>query len=168
MTTIANELICAELMFQNFFDGLPPHDIAALVSCLVAERLGQRDEEQRVPKHLEETVDEMGEIADNLAKAMKEAGVEFDEEKWEEQTVNPAGMTATMLWVQGRSFQECLRESAIPEGGLVRLLLQTAAQLGCFAKGAMLMGNKLTADKFEEASTMMKRGIIFGASLYLD
>jgi superfamily II RNA helicase len=168
MTTIANELICAELIVQNFFDALPPQDIAALASCLVAERLGKQDEESRVPEHLEEKVDELYMIADALRDEMRNANVEYDEDKRDDEKINPAGKTATALRVQGRPFSQCLNEAAIPEGGLVRLLVQTAAQLVCFAKGAMLVGNKAIADLFEEAGTMMKRGIIFGASLYLD
>jgi hypothetical protein len=68
----------------------------------------------------------------------------------EDEIINRAGMTATMLRVQGRFFCECLHSTAIPEGGLVRLPVQTAAQLVCFTKGAMLMGNKAIADLFEE------------------
>jgi superfamily II RNA helicase len=168
MRTVANELVCAELVIRNFFDALAPADIAALASCVVAERIGNRDEEIDLPDYLQEKVDEMQEVADIVGDAMYQAGVEFDSEKWDSETVNPAGMIATMLWVQGNPFSECLAGASIPPGSLVRLLLQTGQQLSCFAKGAMLMGNKETADKFDQASTMVKRGIIFGASLYLD
>jgi superfamily II RNA helicase len=78
------------------------------------------------------------------------------------------GMAATRKWVRGETFASCLEVSPMSEGTLVRLLLATTALLMCFAKGATLMGNKARAEKLEDTSTLMKRGTVFTASLYLD
>jgi hypothetical protein len=88
-----------------------------VVSGIVAERLGQNDEEDRLTRYLEEKVDEISEIENNLADAMRESNVNFGEENREGQIVNTAGMTAVILWVQGKSFQEPVKDLDISEGG---------------------------------------------------
>jgi superfamily II RNA helicase len=166
MTTAANELICAELIVRNFFNDLPPDEAAALISCLVLEK-GSKDQ-VAAPEAFSEKVDEIRDVARDIAQQLRECEIEHDEKEWVDSHVNPAGIEATLEWVRGGDFQTCLELGSLTEGQLVRLLISTATQLACFAKAAMLVGNKGLAETFEETSTGMKRGIIFTASLYLD
>jgi antiviral helicase SKI2 len=166
MRTTANELICAELLYRNYFDELSVPDVAALTSCLLAERLG-KDAEENIPPELEEKVEEMVDVATMVLEVTKEAGIDVDEENWIEEKVNPRGITAVKNWMLGMPFRSCLEEG-LPEGGVVRMMTQTATQLTCFAQASLLMGNKGMAEVFEEAAVVMQRGIIFTSSLYLD
>jgi superfamily II RNA helicase len=166
MQTTANELICAELLYKNYFDKLSVPDVAALTSCLLAERLG-KDAEENIPQDLVEKVEEMEEVAQIVLEVTKDAGIDVDEENWIQEKVNPKGITVVKNWMLGMSFESCLKPG-IPEGGVVRMMTQTATQLTCFAKASLLIGNKAMAEVFEQAALLMQRGIIFTASLYLD
>jgi antiviral helicase SKI2 len=166
MTTTAHELICAELLVNNFFDGLPSASLGALVSCLVVER-GSRDEAEPL-EELVEKVEEMAAAAQAVADAMTECSVEFEKETWVANHVNPVALKATQAWLEGATFAACMKDQPLTAGQLVRVLHTTATQCDCFAKGAVLVGNKGLAEVFEQTATAMKRGIIFTQSLYLD
>jgi antiviral helicase SKI2 len=169
MTTTAHELICAELILGNVFDDLAPDQLAGLTSCLLIEKAPKANEERvEVPESLQEQAEDIFAVVQEVADQMDECGIEFDEDTWSDTHFNPMGLRATMSWVNLRDFQTCVSQSSMTEGQLFRLLTSTATQLSCFAKAAMLIGNKGLADKFEETSTAMKRGIIFTPSLYLD
>jgi superfamily II RNA helicase len=165
----AHELICAELIMSNFFDGCAPEDVAALTSCLVAERVGNKIEEPVIEERLWPKIDAMEDIGGLILDELVACGVTVDEETFIKEKVNPALISGTLAWAQGASFAQALQlAEGIPEGNMVRVLVQTCGLLSCFGKAAALIGNKTLGDVFSAAEASMKRGIVFSASLYLD
>ena len=75
----------------------------------------------------------------------------------------------TYLWAEGQLFSmvcDAMPEGVM-EGDVVRTVtrLEHACQDMCSA--ARVMGNTSLYDQFEEASRLIKRDIIFAASLYV-
>lgn len=75
----------------------------------------------------------------------------------------------TYLWAEGQLFSAVcdVMPEGVMEGDVVRTVtrLEHACQDMCNA--ARVMGNTALYDQFEEASRLIKRDIIFAASLYV-
>jgi antiviral helicase SKI2 len=78
-------------------------------------------------------------------------------------------LQAVYLWASGRLFRDitAVLPEGVMEGDIVRTVtrLEHACQDICSA--ARVMGNTALFDQFETASRLIKRDIIFAASLYI-
>ena len=162
-----NELIATELLCSNFFDDLEPAEIAALCSVLVTQRAGDSKEEIELLPNLEEKVICMRNVAQEIADAMDQFQIDYDED-FVQYNVNPAASTPVYRWAQGLDFIDVMKESSIPEGALVRIILMTNELLRSFSTASKLIGNVKLVQKFDDASETIKRDIIFASSLYFD
>jgi len=162
-----NEIIGTELLCSNFFDELEPAEIAALCSALVTQRAGDDKEELTLLPNLEEKVAFMKNIAQEIVDDMDHFQIDHDEE-FVEYNVNPAATTPVYRWAQGYDFIEVMKESTIPEGALVRIILMTNELLRSLSTASKLIGNVKLVQKFDDASETIKRDIIFASSLYFD
>ncbi|OHT02350.1 Helicase SKI2W [Tritrichomonas foetus] len=165
----AHEIISTELLFGNFFDDCTPEEIAALTSCLVAQRQGKKNESDEYLPNLQPKIEAMIEVGQMVQDKMAEFGISFDEDEFLSYNINPAATTPVYNWAMGQTFAEVMESAqTIPEGGLVRIIMQCNDALKNLSSAAKIMGSKTLADKFDAASECIKRDIIFAASLYLD
>lgn len=165
----AHEIISTELLYSGFFDDCTPEEIAALASCLIAQRQGKNNEVNEYLPELSDKIDKMTEIGEYVQEQMLQSAVPFDEEEFLSYNINPAATTPVYLWAKGESFQEVMKHSqTILEGGLVRIIIMDHDLLKNFANAAKVMGLKSLSEKFEKSAEIIKRDIIFTGSLYLD
>jgi len=118
-----------------------------------------------------------------VAKVSKECGLPIEEEKYCGQFLNIM-MGITYEWCTGKSFGEICVMTDMFEGSIIRNfrrleeLLQYALLLPALSvltsscarqlrSGVAAIGNTELEAKFVEASKLLKRGIIFAASLYI-
>lgn len=69
-------------------------------------------------------------------------------------------------WAQSKSFGEIMEKTNVQEGIIVRCIQQLSETLRDVKNAAMTIGDPVLKEKMEEASTAIKRDIVFTASLY--
>lgn len=69
-------------------------------------------------------------------------------------------------WAQAKSFAEIMEKTDVQEGIIVRCIQQLSETLRDVKNAAITIGDPVLKEKMEEASTVIKRDIVFTASLY--
>lgn len=69
-------------------------------------------------------------------------------------------------WAQSKSFAEIMQKIDVQEGIIVRCIQQLNETLQDVRNAAVTIGDPVLKEKMEEASTAIKRDIVFAASLY--
>lgn len=71
------------------------------------------------------------------------------------------------MWCKGSKFAELCQMTDIFEGSVVRCLRRIDELLQQLVQAATTIGTDSLVKKFSEASTRIKRDVVFAASLYL-
>jgi ATP-dependent RNA helicase DOB1 len=70
-------------------------------------------------------------------------------------------------WARGTSFAELMRSTKVFEGSVIRALRREEELLRQLGAGAGAVGEAELAGKFAAAAQLLKRDIVFAASLFL-
>ena len=162
----ADELMMTELLLGGEFNKLTPAECASLLSCLVSEEKG--NEMPKLNENLTIGLRHLQETARKLAKLMKDCKALEDQEEDEfVEQYKPYTMALVHAWCQGASFSQLCKMSDYFEGGIVRCMRQLEETLREMTLAARAIGSADLEDKFSEAIRLLKRDIVFAASLYL-
>lgn len=160
----SDELLVAEIVFQNVFDGLSGDTIVALLSCLVFdERTGT---EITLDDTFQAPFERIQEIARNVGKVMKESKIPIDVDEYV-QKLKPQMIDVVQSWLNGNKFIEIMASCDLYEGSIVRVIKRLEELVCELATAAKNIGNSELQNKLTESRHKLKRGIIFAASLYL-
>ena len=166
----ADELLVTELIFSGAFNALDAAGAAALLSALVyQEKSSAADDAKEKPALREEFAGPlrvMQDAARRIATVSNDSGLEIDVEEYVA-SFNPGMMELVAAWVNGARFVDVAAMTKEFEGTIIRVirrLEELTRQLGDAAKA---IGDNELETKFKEASTKMRRDIVFAASLYL-
>ncbi|OAD60373.1 Helicase SKI2W [Eufriesea mexicana] len=91
------------------------------------------------------------------------------EQSYELETLQPLnfGLVEVVYdWAQAKSFAEIMEKTDVQEGIIVRCIQQLSETLRDVKNAAVIIGDPVLKEKMEEASTIIKRDIVFAASLY--
>ncbi|XP_015587568.1 helicase SKI2W [Cephus cinctus] len=156
-----HELLITELVFRNVLTVLPPAEIAALLSALVYQ---QRSNEQlKLPSHLDslqKSCEALTEVYDAIVSVEKEFGVDPTE------PLNFNLVEVVYEWAREKPFTKIMELTDVQEGIIVRCIQQLNETLRDVKNAAIIIGDPVLKEKMEEASTAIKRDIVFAASLY--
>lgn len=70
-------------------------------------------------------------------------------------------------WACGTAFGEICTRTSVMEGSIVRCIVRLAEVTRELGAAARVMGDTALFDKMEQASDLIKRDVVFAASLYL-
>merc|ERR1719433_1650901 len=73
-----------------------------------------------------------------------------------------------LSWAKGSKFSECAAMTDAFEGNIVRMLRRIEELLRQLVEAVKTIGNDPLADKFAQGEKLIKRGIAFAASLYIE
>lgn len=76
-------------------------------------------------------------------------------------------MDVVYAWCNGISFAELCKMTEIFEGSIIRCMRRLEELLRQMCQAAKTIGNSELEDKFATGIKLMKRDIVFAASLYL-
>ncbi|KAK2583646.1 hypothetical protein KPH14_009581 [Odynerus spinipes] len=156
-----NELLITELILKNVLTVLQPAEIAALLSALIFQQ--KSDSESTFPPgfhHLRKEHEVMQAVHADLQKL---------EQFYNLNTLQPLnfGLVEVVYeWAQSKSFAEIMEKIDVQEGIIVRCIQQLNETLQDVKNAAVTIGDPVLKEKMEEASTVIKRDIVFAASLY--
>jgi ATP-dependent RNA helicase DOB1 len=77
-------------------------------------------------------------------------------------------MEVAYEWANGAKFSEICKLTEIYEGTIIRCMRRLDELIKQMVDCSNAIGNYALKDKFEKASILIKRGIVFAASLYLN
>jgi len=151
------------LLFDRFFNEMPPEMCAAVLSCFIFE------EKTKAPPVKDEMAKHYSEIlrqANIIAKVARESKLELNEKEYVE-TFKQELMGVVLAWAQGKSFSEICKMTEVYEGSLIRLFRRLEELLRQMAQAAKVMGSDELAAKFELSLSTIRRDIVAAQSLYL-
>lgn len=159
-------LLLAELMFQGLFSDLTVEQTAALLSIFVFDEKPDPSLDSEINKGLVEPLRIVQGHARNIAKVSTECKLPIDPEEYVNQ-LNPQLINAVYAWCRGASFGDICEMTTAFEGSIIRVFRRLEEVIRQMAQAAKAIGNTELEAKFAHAILLIKRGIIFSASLYL-
>ncbi|XP_021740616.1 DExH-box ATP-dependent RNA helicase DExH9-like [Chenopodium quinoa] len=160
----ADELTLTELMFSGIFKDIKLEDMVALLSCFVWQEKLQ--DAQKPREELELLFAQLQDTARRVAKVQLECKVQIDVENFVS-SFRPDIMEAVYAWAKGSKFYEIMEITQVFEGSLIRAIRRLEEVLQQLILAAKSIGEIELESKFEDTVSMIKRDIVFAASLYL-
>eukprot|EP01025_Chloroclados_australasicus_P024879 TRINITY_DN24936_c1_g1_i2.p2 TRINITY_DN24936_c1_g1~~TRINITY_DN24936_c1_g1_i2.p2 ORF type:complete len:452 (+),score=55.80 TRINITY_DN24936_c1_g1_i2:130-1485(+) len=159
-----DELLIAELIMDGVFNDLEADQSVALLSCLLWQEAG--DATTKVREDMLGAFGSLRQAAKKIAKVSCECKLEIDEKAYVN-SFKPRMIDGIISWCRGQKFAQVIKICGIYEGSLVRLVRRLEELLGQLVMACKTIGDEQLANKFEEGANMIKRDVIFAASLYL-
>merc|ERR1719219_2361427 len=159
----SNELIITELVFMNQLTERPPTEIAALLSCLVFQQRNCSAPE--LTKPLEKGIETIKKCALTIGQTQKLCGMKDSEQDYVDQ-FNFGLVEVVYEWARGKPFGEIVALTDVQEGVIVRTIQRLDEVLRNVKDAARVIGDPMLYQKMDEASSIIKRDIVFAASLY--
>ncbi|KAK9710991.1 DSHCT (NUC185) domain [Popillia japonica] len=155
-----NELIITELVFKNTLRDLQPAEVAALLSCLVFQAQTKKElAEFTLTAKLKEGINKIREVHSKISRVNKLC-------VGREEELNFGLVEVVYNWASEKPFAEIMELTDVQEGIIVRCIQQLYETISDVRGGAMTVGDPELQSKMEEASRIIKRDIVFAASLY--
>ncbi|KAK5668535.1 Antiviral helicase ski2 [Batrachochytrium dendrobatidis] len=159
----ADELILTELILDNFLADYEPAEIVALLSCFVFQEKSQS--EPVLTSKLEKGVKVITELAIKIAEVQHSCGL--DVRKDDALAGLKFGLVEVVYeWARGLPFKHITDLTDVLEGSIVRCIVRLSETCREVSGAARLLGDAGLYKKMEEAAELIRRDIVFAASLY--
>ncbi|XP_068106450.1 superkiller complex protein 2 [Hyperolius riggenbachi] len=159
----SHEILVTELVLDGTLSPLNPEEIAALLSCLVFQHKTQC--EPKLNDTLKASVKKVKELAERIALIQRECGLRESVEDFVAQY--KFGLAEVVYeWARGMPFAEIMTLTDIQEGLIVRCVQRLDEACRDVRSAARLVGDATLCAKMDSTSQLIKRDIVFAASLY--
>ncbi|KAK4536665.1 hypothetical protein CDCA_CDCA09G2690 [Cyanidium caldarium] len=160
----ADELVLSELIFEGVFSEWDASVTAALLTCFVFDEKSKG--EVALVRPLRDAYAALRKTAYRAACVMHDAQLNVRVPDYVEHFV-PDMMPVVYHWCRGTSFARLMTQTTIYEGSVIRCMRRLEELLHQLRMAAASIGNTDLERHFEQCSTLLKRDIVFAASLYL-
>lgn len=161
----AHELILTELILDNVLAGFECEEIVALLSAFIFEE--RSDSEPLLTQRLQEgkamiiqTARRVNEVQEHHQVLTAGSGDEFEE------SPRFGLMEVCYEWARGMSFAEITDLTDMLEGTIVRCIVRLDEVLRECQNAARTVGDSAMYTKMEKCREMIKRDVVFSASLF--
>ncbi|WVQ84888.1 hypothetical protein IAT38_007051 [Cryptococcus sp. DSM 104549] len=158
----APELILTELILENILANYTAREAVALLSIFVF--VEKSESKPVIAEKLQEGLDVIYGIAEEVEKVQDRCQVQHDEF---EQKYKPGLVEVVYEWAGGMPFNKITDLTDVPEGTIVRVITRLDETCREVRDAARVIGDAELFQKMEEAQALIKRDIVFAASLYL-
>ncbi|VFQ98227.1 unnamed protein product [Cuscuta campestris] len=159
------ELICTECLFENQLDDLEPEEAVAIMSAFVFQQ--KKTQEPFLTPKLFLAKRRLYDAALRLGKIQQELNLQIDPEGYAAENLKFGLVEVVYEWAKGTPFADICQLTDVPEGLIVRTIVRLDETCREFRSAAAIMGNSALYKKMETASNIIKRDIVFAASLYI-
>jgi len=159
-----DELVLTELLLGGAFNDLEPAQAGALLTCMVFTDPG--DTEVVPSTELQPAFRTMQAAAKRVAEIQNEAGITLDVEEFAKK-FRPDLMDPVLQWCRGSKFSEVCEGTEVFEGTIIRCVRRLVELLRQLCVASKVIGDATLEGIFTKAIELIKRDIIFAASLYL-
>ncbi|KAG1683081.1 Exosome RNA helicase MTR4 [Nymphon striatum] len=160
----ADELLITEMIFNGVFNNLTPEQACSVLSCFVFQE--KSSEMPKLTDELSGPLRVMQEMARKIAKVSNEAKLEVEEDNYVD-SFKPHLMDVVYAWAKGSSFIELCKMTDVFEGSVIRCIRRLEELLRQMCQASKAIGNTELENKFSKSVQLIKRDIVFAASLYL-
>lgn len=162
------ELVITEIVLNNFLADYEPAEIVALLSCFVYEGRTNEEEPLCITPRLELGKKQIGTIVESMLATFTEKRVLLTLDELEfTQRKRFALVNVIYEWARGLSFNEIMQMSVEAEGTIVRVISRLDEVCREVKNAALVVGDSQLHAKMSQAQELIKRDIVFCASLYL-
>ncbi|KAJ2597155.1 Antiviral helicase ski2 [Coemansia sp. RSA 1721] len=162
----ADELVLTELVLDNTLATYEPEEIVALLSAFVcSEKNEPEDLLDRLPSNLRQGREKVLEAARRVGAIQLAYGLPISVEEYERE-FRFGLMEVAYEWARGLSFVNIAALTDTQEGIIVRCIMRIADVLNNVSTAAVLVGDMELKLKLQAASELIRRDIVFAASLY--
>ncbi|KAJ3271047.1 hypothetical protein HDV01_007128 [Terramyces sp. JEL0728] len=159
----ADELILTELILDNFLSDYEPAEIVALLSCFVFQE--KSDSEPVLTPNLERGIKDIQKLAVKIAQIQRACGIDIHEEDVLK-SLKFGLVEVVYEWARGLPFKQITELTDVLEGSIVRCIVRLSETCREVSGAARLVGDAGLYRKVEEAAELIRRDIVFAASLY--
>ncbi|CAK8673080.1 unnamed protein product [Clavelina lepadiformis] len=160
-----HELILTELVFENVLSHLEPTEIVALLSCCVFQQKIDM-EAVSLTARLKEGMNRIIEVATMIGQTQYD--VEIRQSVDDFVSVLKFGLVEVVYeWAKGTSFKDITNLTDVQEGMIVRTIQRLNELCRDVRNAARVIGDPVLYSKMEKCSELIKRDIVFAASLYI-
>lgn len=160
-----DELIITEMIFHGVLTNLSPEEAVAVLSAFVFQ-----EKNQDIPElhpALEDACTQLRDLCLECGIYQFDSGLGFDPESYCTSTLNFGLVKVVYEWAKGTSFVDICNLTSIPEGTIVRTIVRLEQSCREVMDAARVMGNTSLFQQMQQASALIKRDVIFVASLYV-
>lgn len=161
-----DELVATELIFTGAFAQLTIEQTVALCSCLVFNEKTADDVVKSLSPQLASPFRVLQETARRVAQVQIDSRLPLDCDEFCLK-FSPALMEVCAQWCSGAKFSEICKLSTVFEGSIIRAMRRLEELLRQLASACKAIGNAPLEEKFTKGIQLIKRDIVFSASLYL-
>ncbi|XP_057289644.1 SKI2 subunit of superkiller complex protein-like [Hydractinia symbiolongicarpus] len=156
-------MMITELLINNILTELHPEEIVAVLSCFVFEQ--KNASPPTLNDNLQKVVNLVKETAKRVAICQKQCGLDVTVEECVGEL--HFGLVEVIYeWARGMSFKEVMNLTDVSEGNIVRCIQRLDETLRDVRKAAHVIGVETLCDKMEKGMSLIRRDIVFAASLY--
>uniref|UniRef100_H3A117 Helicase ATP-binding domain-containing protein n=1 Tax=Latimeria chalumnae TaxID=7897 RepID=H3A117_LATCH len=157
------EMVITEMVFENVLTELRPEEIVALLSCMVFQQKTQVEPE--INEILKKGIERICSVAERIALLQRECGLRESVEDYVDQF--KFGLVEVVYeWARGLPFADIAKLTDVQEGIIVRCIQRLDETCRDVRNAARIIGDPVLYAKMEQASNLIKRDIVFAASLY--
>lgn len=160
----ADELLLTELIFNGVFNSLSSEQSAALISCFVCDE--NSNQASVSGEEMKGVLRQLKEYARRIAKVSLDAKMDIDEDEYVGK-FKATLMDVVLSWSKGASFLQICKMTDVFEGSIIRCMRRLEEVLRQLCQAAKNIGNTDLENKFSDAIKLLKRDIVFAASLYM-
>ncbi|XP_049848749.1 uncharacterized protein LOC126316695 [Schistocerca gregaria] len=160
-----DELVATELIFDNVLTDLTPAETAAILSSLVFEQKTTVDPIMPTA-NLITAKNKLFTLARELTEIEIDCGLAIQVHDYKKR-INIGLIEVVYNWAQNKPFQDILKLTDVLEGNIVRTIVRLDETCRDFKSASRIIGDVDLCAKIEEASNLIKHGIVFANSLYL-
>ncbi|KAI9593337.1 translation repressor [Syncephalis fuscata] len=159
----ADELVLTELILENAFADDEPAEIVALLSGFIFHE--KSDSPPQLTTRLEQGRAKIMKVAERVAEAQAQCGLPVSPDDY----LHLFKFTLAEVvyeWARGMPFKQITELTDIQEGSIVRCITRLDETCREVRNAARIIGDSTLYNKMEEAAVLIKRDIVFAASLY--
>ncbi|KAL1982697.1 hypothetical protein VTN96DRAFT_948 [Rasamsonia emersonii] len=163
----ADELVLTELILENVLAEYEPEEIVALLSAFVFQE--KTENEPTLTPRLEKGKEAIIRISEKVNDYQIQHQVIQSSDDANDFTSQPRfGLVEVVYeWAKGMSFNRITDLTDVMEGTIVRTITRLDETLREVKNAAKLVGDPTLYTKMQQAQEMIKRDVIFAASLYM-
>ncbi|CAG0923226.1 unnamed protein product [Notodromas monacha] len=163
-----HELMLTEILFENLLGDFQPAEIAALLSCLVFQGKEDKNLKGLTPKLQEGefSCDLIKDLAKRIGQVQLESGLTHEGPSVYPEQFKFGLVPVVYQWARGVPFADIATMTSMQEGIVVRNIQRLDEVLRDCQGAAKTLGDPKLMEKMVEASLLVRRDIVFAASLY--
>lgn len=160
-----DELVATEMVFSGLLADLAPEEAVALLSALVFQE--KSEVEPALNEALAAGRSGLQDIVRQAAKVQQECGLAVVEQDYMRTVLHCGLIEVVYEWALGTPFETICRLTDVMEGSIVRCVVRLDQTCRELMDAARVMGNTALFAQMEQASALIKRDVVFAASLYV-